>query len=93
VPDPEPALTRREVEMLGLAAAGYQNRAIAAELGLAEQTVKNHMSRILHKLGAADRTHAVVEALRLELIALPSEEPDGASTSSIRGRRSASHVS
>lgn len=64
-PDP---LTRREVEILRLVAGGYSNREIAAALGTAEGTVKNHTSSILSKLGVRDRTRAVLKALELGYI-------------------------
>ncbi|MFI6822752.1 response regulator [Micromonospora sp. NPDC050187] len=59
---PQP-LTEREVEVLRLVAEGYTNREIAGVLFLAEGTVKNHVSAILLKLGARDRTNAVLRAL------------------------------
>ncbi|MGO1591919.1 MAG: response regulator [Ancrocorticia sp.] len=57
-------LTEREVEVLRLVAAGYSNRQIAELVYLAEGTVKNHLSSILTKLGARDRTNAVLRAIR-----------------------------
>lgn len=65
---PVPALTDREIDVLRLAAGGYGNRDIAAMLHLAEGTVKNHVSNVLFKLGARDRTHAVLRALHLGLL-------------------------
>lgn len=56
-------LTPRELEVLRLVAEGYTNKEIASALHLAEGTVKNHVSMILPKLGARDRTHAVLRAL------------------------------
>jgi DNA-binding NarL/FixJ family response regulator len=56
-------LTPRETEVLRLMAAAYTNREIAEALGTAEGTVKIHVSSILAKLGARDRTHAVLRAL------------------------------
>jgi DNA-binding NarL/FixJ family response regulator len=57
-------LTERELEVLRLMAEGYSNREISGALFLAEGTVKNHVSMILTKLGARDRTRAVLRALR-----------------------------
>jgi DNA-binding NarL/FixJ family response regulator len=57
-------LTPRELDILMLVAAGAQNREISESLGLSEQTVKNHLSTIFHKLGVPNRTHAVMYASR-----------------------------
>ena len=57
-------LTAREIDVLRLVASGYTNRSIADVLHLAEGTVKNHMSSVIVKLGANDRTSAVLRALR-----------------------------
>jgi NarL family two-component system response regulator LiaR len=57
-------LTPREREVLALLARGLANKAIAHELGIAEKTAKIHVSRILHKLGVADRTQAALHAVR-----------------------------
>ncbi|HLS48459.1 MAG TPA: response regulator transcription factor, partial [Actinomycetaceae bacterium] len=61
-PSPQ-ELTAREIDVLRLVAAGYNNRMIADALFLAEGTVKNHLSAILAKLNARDRTKAVLRAL------------------------------
>ncbi|WP_087484485.1 response regulator [Brachybacterium massiliense] len=58
------ALTDREIDVLRMLAEGYTTREIAELLHLAEGTVKNHISMILQKLGARDRTSAVLRALR-----------------------------
>ena len=65
---PVEPLTPREAEVLGLMAAAYTNREIADALGAAEGTVKIHVSNILSKLGARDRTQAVLSALELGLL-------------------------
>jgi DNA-binding NarL/FixJ family response regulator len=62
------ALTAREIGVLRLVALGNSNRRVAAELGIAEETVKAHMSGLLAKLGANDRTHAVTIAIRRGII-------------------------
>jgi DNA-binding NarL/FixJ family response regulator len=58
------ALTEREVEVLRSVAMGNSNKLIADRLNLSEATVKGHMKSILSKLGASDRTHAVMIAMK-----------------------------
>jgi DNA-binding NarL/FixJ family response regulator len=53
-------------------AGGYSNREIAAALGTAEGTVKNHVSSILAKFGVRDRTRAVLRALESGLLQTPA---------------------
>ncbi|MBB4891177.1 DNA-binding NarL/FixJ family response regulator [Streptomyces olivoverticillatus] len=69
--DGEPAFTRalslltpREREVLELVAQGKSNRQVASSLDIAEKTVKNHLSAVFAKVGAADRTQAVVFGIR-----------------------------
>lgn len=50
-------LSRQELEVAALVAAGRTNKEIAAELYLCERTAQNHVQHILNKLGAANRTH------------------------------------
>ncbi len=66
----EEPLTPREVEVVELLAEGLSNKAIAARLGISDQTVKFHVASICGKLGAANRTDAVRRAVRRGLISL-----------------------
>jgi DNA-binding NarL/FixJ family response regulator len=66
-PTPE-KLTEREREVVRLMSGGYSNKEIAHALGTAEGTIKNHVSSILAKLGARDRTRAVLKALESGLL-------------------------
>jgi DNA-binding NarL/FixJ family response regulator len=61
-------LTQREVEVLRQVAAGHANKEIAARLSIAEETVKTHMGHIMSKLGARDRTHAVMIGVKRGII-------------------------
>lgn len=63
-------LTERELEVISLVAEGYSNKLIAARLNICERTVKNHLTFIMTKLRASDRTHAVVTAVRLGWLAI-----------------------
>ena len=61
---PDSGLSPREIEVLRLAAAGHSNKRIGDALDISEATVRTHMSNILGKMGADDRTHAATEAIR-----------------------------
>lgn len=61
-------LSARELDVLRHLASGRSNKEIAHELGIAEGTVKNHMSNVIGKLGALDRTQAALRARELGLI-------------------------
>ena len=63
-------LTPREIDVLRLVAAGNANKEIGAQLSLTEETIKSHVRNILSKLGANDRTHAVIIALKRGIIDL-----------------------
>jgi len=63
-------ITPRETEILNYIAQGYLNKQIAIELGISEQTIKNHVTSILIKLNANDRTEAVVIAIKQGLISV-----------------------
>lgn len=64
------ALTAMEVRVLRLIADGHANKEIAAQLSVSEDTVKGQVSKILAKLGASDRTQAVVIGLKRGIIVL-----------------------
>lgn len=63
-------LTPREMEILQFIGQGFLNKQIANELGISEQTIKNHVTSILRKLNANARTEAVVLALKQGLITI-----------------------
>jgi DNA-binding NarL/FixJ family response regulator len=62
------SLTAREIEVLQLLAFGHTNKDIADQLFISPDTVKTHLEHIFEKLGASDRTAAVAEALRRQII-------------------------
>ena len=72
---PESVLTRREIEILGHMAEGCSNKMIASQLNISGHTVKQHISRLMIKLNANDRTHAVAIALRAGIIPLKQPHP------------------
>ncbi len=65
-------LTPREMEVLDLMVKGQSNKEIAASFGISVSTVKHHISKLLEKLGAADRTQAVIMALKRGFVHLDS---------------------
>ena len=65
---PRELFGEREIAILRLMAGGYSNKEIANSLGVAEGTVKNHVSNILSKLGVRDRTRAVLKAFELGIV-------------------------
>ncbi|HTR37558.1 MAG TPA: response regulator transcription factor [Bryobacteraceae bacterium] len=66
----EDELSAREIEVLRLVAAGNANKEIAAQLSIGEETVKRHVTNILAKLRANDRTHAVTIGIKRGIIEL-----------------------
>jgi DNA-binding NarL/FixJ family response regulator len=64
-PQPVETLSDREVEVLSLAARGYTNKAVGAQLGISDRTVQAHLARIYGKLQATSRTEAVMRAVSL----------------------------
>ena len=71
-PEPEPdiALTARELEVLALLAEGASNKLIARRLGISAHTAKYHVASLLEKLDAVSRTDAVAHAARLGVLHL-----------------------
>ena len=72
---PYDELSRRELQVLQLAADGLSNKEIAAKLVISEKTVKNHTANIFSKLQVNDRTQAILHGLRKGLITMPPEDP------------------
>jgi DNA-binding NarL/FixJ family response regulator len=64
------ALTKAEIDVLRLIAAGNANKQIAVQLSISEETVKGRVRNILSKLGANDRTHAAMIGLKRGIIEL-----------------------
>ena len=89
-PRPSP-LTPRELDVLRFVARGKRNREIGELLDIGEQTVKNHLSSVMHKLGASNRLRAVTVAVREGWLALDEEaieaesrpQPEPASASGV----------
>lgn len=63
-----PRVTPRELQILSWVREGKNNQEIAAELGISALTVKNHVQKILRKLGASNRAHALALAMELQLL-------------------------
>ena len=68
------ALSARECDVLALIVSGYSNREIADELGIAHNTVKNHLRSILARLGVRNRAQAAAYAVNNKLVCLPAED-------------------
>lgn len=66
-PPSEGRVTGRELDIISLVARGMENKEIAAELEIAEQTVKNHLSRVMKKLGLRNRQEVAMFAVRVHL--------------------------
>lgn len=65
-----PVLSTREADILRHLALGRTDKQIAAHLKISAKTVNHHVTNILRKLGAANRTHAVAKAMMMRLIQL-----------------------
>jgi DNA-binding NarL/FixJ family response regulator len=74
--EPFHPLSNREMEVLECVTTGMSNKEIATLLGISHQTVKNHMTAILRKLGVEDRTQAAVFALRRGWVRLYDQDID-----------------
>jgi NarL family two-component system response regulator LiaR len=68
--DPHDVLTTREAEVLKGLARGWANKEIADALGISDETVKSHVGKLLAKLGAENRSQALVQALKRGLVSL-----------------------
>ena len=64
-----PDLTDRQRDILALVAAGHSNKEIRYRLGIAERTVRAHLTELFHSLGVGSRMQAVVRARELGMIA------------------------
>jgi len=71
--EPFQPLSKREMEVLAQLTQGLSNKEIAGGLGISHQTVKNHVTAILRKLGVEDRTQAAIYALRRGWVRLHEE--------------------
>jgi DNA-binding NarL/FixJ family response regulator len=76
-PAPASALSGREKEVLVLVAEGMANKQIARILGIAERTVKAHLTSIFNQIGVTDRTNAALWAHRRGLVDTPPKAPPG----------------
>jgi two-component system NarL family response regulator len=70
-------LTSRELQVLSFMVAGHENEEIAAAMYLSKGSIKNHVTSIISKLGARNRTHAVSLALQRGLVSVHATESDG----------------
>lgn len=68
-------LTARELEILDCIARGMSNKEMAAQLSISDQTVKNHVTALLRKLGVSDRTQAIVHAIRQGWVTIGNPPP------------------
>lgn len=74
--EPFQPLSTREMEVLAFVTHGKSNKEIATQLGISHQTVKNHVTAILRKLGVEDRTQAAIYALRRGWVRLHKQESE-----------------
>lgn len=74
--EPFQPLSSREMEVLAFVTGGMSNKEIATTLGISHQTVKNHVTAILRKLGVEDRTQAAIYALRRGWVRLHQQDTE-----------------
>ena len=74
--EPYEPLSKREMEVLAQLTKGMSNKEIANELGISHQTVKNHVTSILRKLGVEDRTQATLYALKRGWVRLQDDDKE-----------------
>jgi DNA-binding CsgD family transcriptional regulator len=82
-----PALSRRQLEVARLLAAGLRNKEIAAQMGIREKTVKFHLGNIYHKLGAQSRTEALLALLQHGLADETAQRTDSGGSRAVRTLR------
>lgn len=68
--DRHPSLTTRELQVLRMIVQGWSNKEIANSLGVAEVTIKQHVTHLLEKMGASDRTQAATLAIQRGIVGL-----------------------
>ncbi len=64
----EERLSYREIEVLEMVCKGFSNQEVAKHLFLSEKTVKNHLTNVFRKIGVADRTQAVLYAIKNKIV-------------------------
>jgi two-component system response regulator DegU len=74
--EPYEPLSKREMEVLAQLTKGMSNKEIATSLGISHQTVKNHVTSILRKLGVEDRTQATLYALKRGWVRLQDDDKE-----------------
>lgn len=77
-------VSKREVEVLSLAAMGFENEDIARKLGMSVNTVRNHLYNVTQRLRAKNRTHAVVRAIERGILEVTPQNLAGTAESDFR---------
>lgn len=89
---PRSEITYRQVEILNFARDGCNNREIGQFLGIKESTVKNQMREIMIRLDAADRTSAVVKAIKIGYLSLGLDRETAKQLDDLKAMREASRI-